>query len=356
MSVRFRAILERFEAYKPGKSVLSPDGKSFKLSSNESPGAPLPSVVKAIGEAALTINRYPDNGCAELIAELSLRHGVPEDHIAVGCGSVVLTQHLFAAVSEPGVEIVFAWRSFEAYPQFADLCGATAVPVPLRADETHDLDAMLAAITPNTRMVIVCNPNNPTGAVVHRDELERFLDAVPDDVLIVLDEAYREYLRDPQVADGLELYASRPNVCVLRTFSKAYGLAGLRVGFLVGHPAVAQAIRKCYLPFSVNSIAQAAAVASIRAEDELLARVAVVVEERERVAEALRGQGWTVLPTQANFVWLRLGERSGEFAAHCATAGVSVRPFATDGVRISIGTPEDNDAFLTIASTYPHRV
>ncbi|GAA3236725.1 pyridoxal phosphate-dependent aminotransferase [Actinocorallia longicatena] len=355
MSVRFRSVLERFEAYKPGKTVLSPDGRSFKLSSNESPGAPLPSVIEAIGEAALTINRYPDNGCTELIAELSLRHGVPEDHIAVGCGSVVLTQHLFAAVSEPGVEIIFAWRSFEAYPQFADLCGATAVPVPLKDDETHDLDAMLAAITPATRMVIVCNPNNPTGEVVRRDELTAFLDAVPPHVLVVLDEAYREYIRDEDVPDGLTLYGDRPNVCVLRTFSKAYGLAGLRVGFLVGHPAVAQAMRKVYLPFSVNSLAQAAAVASLRHEDELLERVAVIVAERGRVVEELRGQGWTVPDTQANFVWIRLGDRSADFAAHCAAAGVSVRPFATDGVRVSIADPADNDVFLQVAAAYPHR-
>jgi histidinol-phosphate aminotransferase len=355
MSPRFRSVLDRFQAYKPGKMVVSAEGLSFKLSSNESPYPPLPSVLDAIGTAAQQINRYPDNGCVELITEIANRHGVPEDHIAVGCGSVGVAQHLFQAVSDPGAEVIYAWRSFEAYPLLADLAGATSVRVPLKADETHDLDAMLAAITDETRMILVCNPNNPTGAVVHREELIAFLDAVPVSILVVLDEAYREYLRDEDVPDGLTLYADRPNVAVLRTFSKAYGLAGLRVGFLVGHPVIADAIRKTYLPFSVNSLAQAAAIASLRAEDELLARVEITVKERDRVTQTLRAQGWTVYPSEANFVWLRLGDDTAAFSAVCDLAGVSVRPFAPEGARITIGSPEENDAFLAVTAAYPHR-
>ncbi len=351
MSPRFRSVLDRVQAYKPGRTVTAPDGRSFKLSSNESPHPPLPSVLTAIGEAALQVNRYPDNACAELISAIARHHGVPEEHVAVGCGSVGVAQHLFEAVAEPGYEVIYAWRSFEAYPVLADLSGATSVRVPLLDDERHDLEAMLAAITPATRMILVCNPNNPTGEVVRRAELESCLDRVPQDVLVVLDEAYREYLTDADVPDGLEIYPTRPNVAVVRTFSKAYGLAGLRVGFLVAHPVIAEAIRKVYLPFSVNSIAQTAAIASLAAEGELLERVSGTVRERDRVITALRGQGWTIVPSQGNFVWLRLGERTLEFSALCEAAGVSVRPFAGEGARVSIGSPEENDAFLAVAAS-----
>ncbi|TNY38114.1 histidinol-phosphate transaminase [Thermomonospora catenispora] len=355
MSVpRFRSVLDRFTAYKPGKTAVSPDGRSFKLSSNESPFEPLPSVQEAIADAARRINRYPDNNATALIEAISARFGVPADHVAVGCGSVGVTQMLLEAVSEPGAQVLYAWRSFEAYPVLTALAGAESVQVPLR-EETHDLDAMAEAITERTRLIFVCNPNNPTGTAVRRAELERFLDRVPEDCLVVLDEAYREYIRDREVPDGLTLYGDRPNLAVLRTFSKAYGLAGLRVGFLVAHPVVAEAIRKTMLPFSVNSLAQAAAVASLRAEDELLERVESTVKERERVAEALRAQGWTVPPTEANFVWLRLGERTLDFAAACEAQGISVRPFPGEGARVSIGAPEENDAFLAVAEAYPHR-
>jgi histidinol-phosphate aminotransferase len=351
---RFRSVLDRFAAYRPGKVALSPDGRSFKLSSNESPYGPLPSVVEAITEAARRVNRYPDNGCVELTDRLAARYGVPADRVAVGCGSVGVTQTLLEAVAEPGTEIVYAWRSFEAYPLLVNLSGAAPVQVPLAA-ETHDLAALADAITERTRLIFVCNPNNPTGTVVRRAELTAFLDRVPDDCLVVLDEAYREYVRDEDVPDGLAGYGDRPNVAVLRTFSKAYGLAGLRVGYLIGHPAVAEAVRKAYLPFSVNSIAQAAAIASLAAEDELLERVEITVKERDRVRGELLAQGWTVPPTEANFVWLRLGEDTMAFSAACDAAGVSVRPFAGEGVRISVGSPEENDALLAVAESYPRR-
>jgi histidinol-phosphate aminotransferase len=351
---RFRSVLDRFQAYKPGKVVTSPEGRSFKLSSNESPHGPLPSVLDAIGEAARRVNRYPDNNSTALVEAISAHYKIPADHVAVGCGSVGVTQMLLEAVSEPGAEVLFAWRSFEAYPLLVALAGARAVQVPLR-DETHDLDAMAGAITDRTRLVFVCNPNNPTGTVVRRAELEAFLDRVPADCLVVLDEAYREYIRDADVPDGFDLYPERPNMAVLRTFSKAYGLAGLRAGFLAAHPVVAEAIRKTQLPFSVNAIAQAAAVASLAAADELLERVESTVKERERVRDALLADGWTVPPTEANFVWLRLGERTMDFSAACDAQGVSVRPFAGEGARVSIGSPEENEAFLAVARAFPHR-
>ncbi|MDA8370644.1 MAG: histidinol-phosphate transaminase [Nocardiopsaceae bacterium] len=353
-SAYFRAVLGSISAYKPGRSVVGPDGRSVKLSSNESPYGPLPSVLDAVASAATELNRYPDNGAVELIAGLARRFEVPEEHVAVGAGSVGVLQQLLEATAEPGTEVVYAWRSFEAYPLLVDLSGAAAVTVPLR-DETHDLDALAAAITERTRMVFVCNPNNPTGTAVREAELTAFLDRVPGHVLVILDEAYREYVRDPRVPDGVALYRDRPNVAVLRTFSKAYGLAALRVGFLIGHPHVATAVRKTMVPFAVNHVAQAAAVASLAAEDELFERVAATVQERDRVRGCLLTEGWDVPSTEANFVWLRLNEDTLDFAEACAAAGVAVRPFAGEGVRVSIGAPDDNDTFLAVARDYPRR-
>jgi histidinol-phosphate aminotransferase len=351
---RFRPILDQFAPYKPGKAPSVSGGRAFKLSSNESPFGPLPSVVRVIAEAAANINRYPDNGAVELIEAIAAHLRVPVAHVAVGCGSVGVAQQLLEAVGEPGEEVVYAWRSFEAYPYLSDLAGVTSVRVPLH-EEAHDLEAMGKAITDRTRLIFVCNPNNPTGTVVHRAELEEFLDRVPEDCLIVLDEAYAEYVRDTDVADGLDLYRDRPNVAVLRTFSKAYGLAGLRVGFLIGHEPVAAAVRKTMLTFTVNALAQAAAVASLEAEPELLERVEVVVGERGRVRGELLGQGWTVPPTEANFVWLGLGDDTADFANACDREGVSVRPYGAEGVRVSIGDREANDVFLAVARAYPRR-
>jgi histidinol-phosphate aminotransferase len=354
LTPRLRPILDTFPAYQPGKVPAAAAGQAHKLSSNESPYGPLPSVAEVIAEAGRGVHRYPDNGAEALTAAIAGRFAVPMGHVAVGCGSVGILKQLIEAVSEPGAEILYAWRSFEAYPPLADLAGATSVRVPLRA-ETHDLDAMAAAITPRTRLILVCNPNNPTGTVVGGERLTEFLDQVPGDCLVVLDEAYREYIRDESVPDGIDLYRDRPNVTVLRTFSKAYGLAGLRVGFLIGHPPVAAAVRKTMLTFSVNSVAQAAAVASLAAEAELLERVETVVKERDRVRSALLADGWAVPATEANFVWLRLGEHTAEFAAACDRSGIAARPFAGEGARVSIGTPEANDAFLAVAHAFPSR-
>jgi histidinol-phosphate aminotransferase len=353
-SPRFRPVLEQFAAYRPGRRVVSREGKSFKLASNETPFGPLPSVVEAIAAAAGEVNRYPDNSAAALTEAIARRHDVPPAHVAVGCGSVGVTQQLLTAAAEPGDEVLFAWRSFEAYPTLTALTGADQVRVPL-CEERHDLASMAGVITGRTRVIFVCNPNNPTGTVVHEAELAEFLDRVPPDCLVVLDEAYAEYVRDPGVPDGVALYRTHPNLAVLRTFSKAYGLAGMRVGYLVGHEPVAAAARATMLPFTVNAVAQAAALASLAAEPELLARVDLVVAERARVREELLAQGWTVPSTEANFVWLRLGADTPGFAAACEEAGISIRPFAAEGARISIGDKEANDAFLMVAKRYPRR-
>jgi histidinol-phosphate aminotransferase len=353
-SPRFRAVLDGFPAYQPGRTPVSAAGRSYKLSSNESPFGPLPSVIEVIAEEAQSVNRYPDNRAEALTRAIADRFGVPEGHVAVGCGSVGVTQQLLETVGEPGNEVMYAWRSFEAYPTLADLAAADSVRVPLRA-ETHDLTAMADAITPRTRLIFVCNPNNPTGTVVHAAQLEAFLDRVPSDCLVVLDEAYREYIRDEAVPDGVTLYRDRPNLAVLRTFSKAYGLAGLRVGFMIAPEPVAAAVRATMLPFTVNRIAQAAALASLAAEAELLERVELTVKERTRVREALIADGWTVPPTEANFVWLRLGEHTAAFAAACEAAGIAVRPFAAEGARVSIGDAESNDTFLATARAFGHR-
>ncbi|MFC9289673.1 histidinol-phosphate transaminase [Streptomyces sp. NPDC057052] len=351
-SPKLRAELEGIPTYKPGKPAAAGGPVAYKLSSNENPYPPLPGVLERVTALAGSFNRYPDMACSGLVEELSERFGVPASHIATGTGSVGVAQQLIQSTAGPGDEVIYAWRSFEAYPIITQISGATSVRVPLTAGDVHDLDAMADAITERTRLIFVCNPNNPTGTVVRRAELERFLDRVPGDVLVVLDEAYREFVRDAEVPDGVVLYRERPNVCVLRTFSKAYGLAGLRVGFAIAHEPVAAALRKTAVPFGVSQIAQEAAIASLQAEDELLGRVGSLVCERNRVVEGLRAQGWTVPETQANFVWLRLGERTAAFASACEQAGVVIRPFVGEGVRVTIGETEANDIFLKAAEAF----
>jgi histidinol-phosphate aminotransferase len=349
---KLRSALAGIPTYKAGQAAPRVVGmEAFKLSSNENPYPPLPGVLETVRETAMSFNRYPDPTCGELAAALADRFAVPIDHIATGTGSVGVAQQLVQTTAGPGDEVLYAWRSFEAYPIITQIAGATSVGVPLR-DEAHDLDAMADAITPRTRLIFVCNPNNPTGTVVRRAELVRFLDRVPEDVLVVLDEAYREFIRDPQVPDGLDLYRDRPNVAVLRTFSKAYGLAGLRIGFVIAHEPVAELARACAVPFGVNILAQTAAIASLRAEDALFERVEALVKERSRIFDALRDAHVTVPETQANFVWLRFGERTAEFAAACEAAGVTVRPFGDEGARVTIGEPEANDRVVRVAAAF----
>jgi len=271
----------------------------------------------------------------------------------VGCGSVSLCTQLVQSVADADDEVLYAWRSFEAYPIITAVSGASSIQVPLDPDHVHDLDAMAASITGKTRLVFVCNPNNPSGTAVGRDALVRFLRAVPADVVVALDEAYREFVTDPDVADGLSLLADFPNLIVLRTFSKAYGLAGLRVGYAVAaDPALAEALRQTQVPFAVTTVAQAAALASLEpeAEQQLLARVADLVVERDRVHAALLELGYPVPASQANFVWLPLGDATVEWAAGCEQRGVIVRAFAGSGARVTIGTPAENDRFLAAAA------
>ena len=295
-----RAAVQALPAYKPGRNPadlareIGVD-RAVKLASNEVAFPPLPAVVRALAEAAGETNRYPDNGAVVLTQALADRYGVDPGQIATGCGAVMLCQQLAQSFNDPDTSLAFAWRSFEMYPLLAQVAGARAIRVPLVPGrtggpaDTHDLGALLAAIDETTRLVFVCNPNNPTGTAVRRAELERFLDAVPPETVIALDEAYREFVTDPDVPDGLELMRGRPNVVVLRTFSKAWGLAGLRVGYLIAEdPAVAEAVRKTFVPFSVNMLAQAAAVAALASEDEVRARCAAVVGERDRLTAALR--------------------------------------------------------------------
>jgi histidinol-phosphate aminotransferase len=349
-----RADLDALPAYVPGRSAadLARElgvAEAIKLASNEVPYGPLPGVVEAVTEAMLTSNRYPDMGVVALRDKLAERYDASPDRIVTGCGSVALAEHLAKATCLPGDEIVYSWRSFEAYPIIAAGVAATSVRVPNTAAHGHDLDAMADAIGDRTRMVIVCNPNNPTGTSVRKAELDRFLGRVPSDVLVVLDEAYREFVTDDQVVDGLQTYGERPNVVVLRTLSKAWGLAGLRVGFLVAQPDVATAIRKVLTPFSTSLPAQAAALAALEQGPEVQRRCALVVAERDRVTEALRKLLPDVPTSQSNFVWLPLGDAAAAFGAACEARGVIVRPFQGDGVRVTIGTPEENDAFLAAA-------
>lgn len=326
---------------------------AIKLASNETVFGPLPSVRAAIDRATDSINRYPDNGCAELKATLAKHVGsdfAPE-HIAVGCGSVSLCQQLIQTTASVGDEVMFGWRSFEIYPPQVQVAGATPVPVPL-TNHNFDLEAMLRAVTDRTRLIFVCNPNNPTSTVVPPDSLADFVAAVPPHVVVAIDEAYVEYVRDGMAPDSFKLVRAHENVVVMRTFSKAYGLAGLRVGYAVAHPDVIIALDKVYVPFTVSSIAQAAAIASLDAADELLARTDAVVAERARVGAALRDAGFSLPPPQANFVWLPLGPCTRDFAEQAASARIVVRPLGTDGVRVTIGAPDENDAFLRFACSW----
>ncbi|HVV11747.1 histidinol-phosphate transaminase [Amycolatopsis sp.] len=348
MYPRIRPALDDIPAYTPGKALSG----LVKLSSNENPFPPLPGVLERATTAAANLHRYPDLAATELTAELARHLSVPAETIAVGTGSVGVLQQIVQSVAQLGDEVVYPWRSFEAYPIVTRIAGATQLEVPLTAESALDLPAMADAVTERTKLVVVCSPNNPTGPAVRRAEFLEFLGRVPQDVLVVLDEAYVEFVRDPGVVNGLDLFAAHPNLCLLRTFSKAYGLAGLRVGYAVAHPPVAAAIRKCAVPFGVSTIAQLAAIESLHSQDAMHARVNAVIDERTRVRSGLIEQGWRVPETEANFVWLPLAERTGEFAAACQRSGLLVRPYAPDGCRITIGDSPENDLFLRVAAQW----
>lgn len=347
--VRIRPEIAALPPYKQGRQA---GADAFKLSSNENPFDPLPGVVDAM-RSQVALNRYPDATAARLRHRLAERFGVTADEVHIGSGSVAIIAQLMLAAAAPGDEVVYAWRSFEAYPGLVAVAGGRSVEVPITADGRHDLDAMADAVTDRTRAVIVCSPNNPTGPIVTQAEFDAFVERVPADVLVILDEAYREFVTDPAAVDGAKVLASgaHPNVVVLRTFSKAYGLAGLRVGYAIGHTRILDAARSTAIPLSVTAQAEEAALASLDAEDELRARVARIAERRDALAAALRDGGWRVPEAQGNFVWLATGEQTLAAAAAFEEGGVIVRPFAGDGIRISVGEAEAVDKVLAIAAS-----
>ena len=354
MSLPSRPGLEHVAAYRPGKPApVGHDGLSAKLSSNENPYDPLPSVAARV-QACLpaAINRYPDHGAVAIGEAVAARFGVQYENVVFGSGSVEVAGQLIHAVTGPGDEVMFAWRSFEAYPILVRSAGAVPVEVPLDAGARHDLDAMADAITDRTRLIFVCNPNNPTGTVVDRADFERFLARVPENVVVVVDEAYTHFDRGAESPRGIDYFGKFPNVVVLHTFSKAYGLAGLRIGYAIAPVELADDLRKVSIPFAVSALAQEGALASLDAEGELQERVDQLVAERERMEAQLAALGVSFVPSQANFVWLPAGERSDELAAQFAERGISVRYFPGDGMRISIGLPVENDAVLEVAAKF----
>ncbi len=354
--VRLRATLDAVPAYIAGKPAQPrEDLVTYKISSNENPYPPLDSVVEVVREAALRMNRYPDMGVATLTAALADRWGVGTDEIATGTGSSGVLGQLMQITCEPGDEVVYPWRSFEAYPIMVALAGATSVKVPLDADARHDLDAMAAAITDRTRLILLCTPNNPTGPSLGEQEIRDFLAKVAGDVLVVIDEAYLEFVTADSAVDAVAIFRDHDNVAVLRTFSKAYGLAGLRIGYAIAHPPVATALRKAAVPFGVSDLAEKAAIASLEAYDELQERVDALVVERARVVEALTEQGWQLPQTQANFVWLPLGDDTAAFAALADQEGLVVRPFAGEGVRCTIAEREANDRLIEVCRAFRER-
>jgi histidinol-phosphate aminotransferase len=346
--VKIRPEIASLPPYKQGKPA---GADAFKLSSNENPFPPLPSVVAAL-QAETTINRYPDATAARLRARIAERYDTTPDGVHIASGSVAIIAQLLLAVAAPGDEVIYAWRSFEAYPGLALVAGARSVQVPLTDDFRHDLPAMAAAVTDRTRVIIVCSPNNPTGGVLTHAEVEEFLAAVPDDVLVILDEAYAEFVTSPDSVNGRTkgFLAGHPNVVMLRTFSKAYGLAGLRVGYAVGHPRVLDAARSTAIPLSVTAQAESAALASLDAEDELLERVAALVERRDRLVDGIRATGWTVPDTEANFLWLPAGQATLAVAELFSEGGIITRPFAGEGVRISVGEEEAIERIVALAA------
>ncbi|MHA7179429.1 histidinol-phosphate transaminase [Arthrobacter sp. MDB2-24] len=358
--IRPRGVLGKLPRYAAGKPPVVVEGlESFKLSSNENPLPPLPAVLEAIASET-SINRYPDPLTTALRTELAGYLGVPATDIVTGAGSLGALNQILATFAgqndfDAPDEVVYAWRSFEAYPISVGLAGAAGVQVPVRADGTHDLEAMAAAITDRTRVVLLCTPNNPTGPILTRREVVDFLAEVPPHVVVVIDEAYQEFVRRPDAVNGIDLYRDYPNVIVLRTFSKAHGLAGLRVGYSVSQQALTEHLRVSAVPFAVSQIAEHAAVTSLHHIGDVEARVQSIVDERTRVVEGLRGLGWTVPEAEGNFVWLALGEHSEDFAAKAGERALSVRPFGSEGVRVSIGEEAANTRFLELCRGYTHR-
>lgn len=351
MSVgRVRPSIETLPAYRPGKAAVQAEREhgitaAVKLASNENPYPPAPSILAAIGEAAASVNRYPDHLALALRARLAEWLGVGSDQVTVGCGSVGLLRQICMAYVDPGDEVVYPWLSFEAYPISVTTMGGVGVTVPL-VDHAFDLDGVAAAVTDRTKLVLLATPNNPTGTAVSTAAVATLLSRIPGDVVVVVDEAYREFT-DPALGDPLtDLLPHHRNVVVFRTMSKAYGLAGLRSGYAVADPEIIVDIDKLLLPFTNNQLAQAAAMAAIESASEIEPLVKSILAERGRVVEALASDGWRLPDAQANFVYLPCGRHSDEVYFELERRGVVTRPFSGAGIRVTIGTVEENDRFL----------
>jgi histidinol-phosphate aminotransferase len=332
------------QPYRQGKPAAF---DAFKLSSNENPFEPLPAVVKAIATAS--INRYPDGAATELRRKLAERYHVTEHEIQVGAGSVAVLSQLISAASGPGDEVIYAWRSFEAYPGLVTVAGATSIQVPLTDDFRHDLPAMAAAVTDRTRVILVCSPNNPTSTIVTHAEFDAFMAAVPETVLVLLDEAYIEFVTSSDAVRGIPLLARYPNLVALRTFSKAYGLAGLRIGYAVGAEYIMDAARAAAIPLSVIEPAQKAAIVSLEHEDQLLERVGRIAVLRDEVWQSLIDQGWNSPRPHGNFVWLPTGDATNDAHDTFARHGIIARALG-DGLRITIGEAGSVDKLLRAAA------
>jgi histidinol-phosphate aminotransferase len=353
-----RPALAGLIPYEPGKPIEEVQRelgleRVVKLASNEGPLGPFPQALEAMARAAPELNRYPDGGAYRLRSALAERHGVRFEEIALGAGADALIDGISQAVLDPGDELVCGWPSFPSYVIYALKLGAEAVRVPLR-DHRYDLDALLAAVTPRTKLVYVCHPNNPTGTMNTRAELDAYFDRVPEHVLTVLDQAYFEYIDDPGYADGIEEYfkAGR-SVMVLRTFSKIYGLAGLRVGYAVADAGVVTALGKTRRAFDLATPAQEAALASLEAADELARRRELNTRDRDELERLLRGAGYDVAgQAVGNFLYVDPGDDAQTFFDALLRLGVIVRPLAAFGapgaVRITVGTADEH-AFLAQA-------
>ncbi len=333
-------------ARRRSRKLASPEPR--RLGSNENPFPPLHGVLAAVIQAAERVNRYPDPRHTVLLEALSDHLDLPSSHVVVGPGSVDLLHRLIRLVSGPGDEVVTAWRSYDGHLAAIAAAGANPVQVPLTEEGGPDLPAMAAVCTERTKAILVCSPHNPTGTVAHAAELETFLDAVGPGTLIVVDEAYRDFVCGA-APDGLAMFANRSALCLVRTFSKGYGLAGLRVGYVVARPPLAQRLRDACIPYSVSQMAQDAAVESLRQESAMRIRVQAVVDERERMWSALTGQGWAVPPSQANFLWIPLGGLTDRFSEYCRAAGVGVKVFPGEGARVTVADRSSNELVLGVA-------
>lgn len=341
-SVRLRRVLADIASYQPARALAETDASIAQLANNEMPYRHDANFAEAVSLQLQECNRYPDPQATDLRARLADHHGLNRQSIVVGCGSVQLIKEIVAATCDTGTEVIVGAPSFEVYPLLARLAGAVPMPVPFRINR-FDLDTMAKRVTRRTRVIMLCSPNNPTGSTISHDDVRRFLERIPPEILVLLDEAYAEFVTDPEAVRGKELLGAFPNLVVLRTFSKAYGLAGLRVGYaLLGSPDVGTALRRVHLPFSVNVVAQAGALAALRTSGEMEERVTRLTTERDVLVSQLRAQGWSIPQAQGNFVWLSVGAASVRLAAHFERAGLLTRCYANEGVRVTVGTSQEN--------------